>query len=328
MSAISQVGFARTRLSALRGEDVAEKLEPPYVGSYELLHNPGRGGEAEGAGDKTRRAQAGAAINAQIHRRAFATHRAICLRINHRLAREDALDPERFFVPGKTKLVPQFFPNLREQGIAAREREVGDFNRRRIAASARTAGGDEGNVFFATERDEQAFHPELVNGIEDAVELRSENRFGVGLEKKFLARVNLAVGMNRANAFGHHFDLGFAKRAGQGVKLAVGVADADIVQVHERDLSHARTRQRLDRPRTHAADADDADVRLPQPGCARRAVQVDDAVDARFGLGGGLQVKVENAFPQRRENYFTSRLMPRRSSVWAVSRLSWERSLL
>ena len=99
--------------------------------------------------------------------------------------------------------------------------------------------------------------------------------------------------MNRANAFGHHFDLGFSKRAGQGVKLAVGVADADIVQVHERDPAHAGTRQRLDRPRTHAADADDADVRLAQPGRARRAVQADDAVEARFGLGGGLQVKVE-----------------------------------
>jgi hypothetical protein len=58
------------------------------------------------------------------------------------------------------------------------------------------------------------------------------------------------------------FDLGFAQLAGYGMKLAVDVTDANIIQIYQGQLAHPGARERLDGPRTNAANANHADVSL------------------------------------------------------------------
>jgi hypothetical protein len=85
--------------------------------------------------------------------------------------------------------------------------------------------------------------------------------------------------MHEPQTLGHHVDLPLADRALHRVELSVGVRDADLVEVHERDRTDARASQRL---RREAADATDADhhharrVETPEPALTeepRRAVE-------------------------------------------------------
>jgi len=68
------------------------------------------------------------------------------------------------------------------------------------------------------------------------------------------------------------------------VQLPVQVAGADIVVIYDRQMTDARSRQRLDRPRSDAADADDAEA---QPGQLRGGIATEHAGKT----GGGIDVE-------------------------------------
>ncbi len=61
--------------------------------------------------------------------------------------------------------------------------------------------------------------------------------------------------------------------------LAVGVGDADIVQIEQADLADAAARQRLGRPGTDPADADHGDMRRCQPFEPSPAIQTGNAAE-------------------------------------------------
>ena len=70
------------------------------------------------------------------------------------------------------------------------------------------------------------------------------------------------------------------------MRLAVGVADRDVVMVDQRDSADARAHAGFGRPGTHAPDADDAEMRTREgferglaenPGEARKAFTIDSA---------------------------------------------------
>ena len=143
-------------------------------------------------------------------------------------------------------------------------RQVADAHGRQFAPSARAAAGHHGNMVFVAAHEQQHLVRHVVNGIKDEIEFQRE-QFDGGLRvEKFLLRRHAAVGIDGADAFGHHLDLGAAHGFGERVELAVDVGHADFVQIHERQRADAGTRQRLRRPRAHAADADDTDVRGAQ----------------------------------------------------------------
>ena len=74
-----------------------------------------------------------------------------------------------------------------------------------------------------------------------------------------------AVGVNGPHAPRQDFDLGLAQLAVQRMELAVDVADADIVQIHQGQLANAGAGQGFDRPRADPAQANDANMGAPAP---------------------------------------------------------------
>src|SRR5690606_40415556 len=82
-------------------------------------------------------------------------------------------------------------------------------------------------------------------------------------------RMHRARRVDRPQALGHDLDLGPPHLPFQCVGLAVGVTDADIVQVEQGDLTHAATGQCFGRPRAHHAYTDHGHCGLAlalQPG--------------------------------------------------------------
>ena len=73
--------------------------------------------------------------------------------------------------------------------------------------------------------------------------------------------------------------LRLAKIVGQRMELAVDVGLGHIVQVNQGQPADTRARQRLDRPRTDAAHADHANVRLAETLQRIVAVQPRDAAE-------------------------------------------------
>jgi hypothetical protein len=84
------------------------------------------------------------------------------------------------------------------------------------------------------------------------------------------------------DASGHDFDLGPAEFAVEGVRLAVHVADADVIEVNQRQGADARAGERFDGPRTNAADSDHADVCPTQPLQTGRAKQSAHTTEPLF----------------------------------------------
>src|SRR5215207_6553601 len=66
-------------------------------------------------------------------------------------------------------------------------------------------------------------------------------------------------------------------RLGERGKLAIDIRRADIVGIHQGERADAGAGERLDRPGTNPADADDANPRGLQPGEALEAKQPRDA---------------------------------------------------
>ncbi|MCY1428057.1 hypothetical protein D9M71_439280 [compost metagenome] len=82
-----------------------------------------------------------------------------------------------------------------------------------------------------------------------------------------------------ADALGHHLHLGLAHGAFYGMHLAVGVGDADVVQVEQGDLAHSGAGQGLCRPGAHAADADHRHMGRLQPGKPVQAIKPGNAAE-------------------------------------------------
>ncbi|MNS84851.1 hypothetical protein D3C72_1186900 [compost metagenome] len=91
-----------------------------------------------------------------------------------------------------------------------------------------------------------------------------------------------AVRVDPAQALGHHLDLGFADGAVQRVQLAVGVADANVIKVEQRNLADATTGHGFRRPGTDATDADNRHMGRAQALHAFDAIQTGDACKPRI----------------------------------------------
>jgi hypothetical protein len=66
------------------------------------------------------------------------------------------------------------------------------------------------------------------------------------------------------------------------MQLAVGIADADVVEVKQRNLAHAAAGHGFRRPGTDATDADDRHMGRAQALKAFDAIQTGDACKPRI----------------------------------------------
>ena len=86
------------------------------------------------------------------------------------------------------------------------------------------------------------------------------------------ARVDGNAGVNIAHARGHHLRLRQADRGMQCAALAVDVALADGVLVHERERADTGARQRFGAPAAHAAETEHRNTAAAQT-CERVAAE-------------------------------------------------------
>ncbi|MNC37627.1 hypothetical protein D3C75_861970 [compost metagenome] len=89
--------------------------------------------------------------------------------------------------------------------------------------------------------------------------------FGQGfLGDEIHHRMHLARRVDRPQTLGHDLSLGTPDIPFHGMQLAVGVADADVIEVEQRDFADTTTRHGFSRPRADTANADDRHMGLAQ----------------------------------------------------------------
>ena len=81
---------------------------------------------------------------------------------------------------------------------------------------------------------------------------------------KVIYQRDLALRIDGENTGRHRLDFQRPHCALQGVDLAVGVGDTDIIQIDQRQMANPGACQRLCRPRTNAADPHHTDM-----GCGK-----------------------------------------------------------
>ena len=158
-------------------------------------------------------------------------------------------------------------------------RQIGGADKRGIFLPARAAADDERPAAAHEICGHRRFHAHLVDGVDNEVERPSENRFQIVFIHKILDFLHLALRIDLQDAFVQRRYLRLAEIVGQRMELAVDVGLGHIVQVNQRQPADTRARQRLDRPRTDAAHADHADMRLAETLQRIVAVQPRDAAE-------------------------------------------------
>jgi len=137
-------------------------------------------------------------------------------------------------------LLPQPPPDFLQEPVMARESQVGDFDRGRIAPPARAASRDHRDAAPSTKRNQQALERGRINGVEHYMIAGLEDFFRVGLEKKALQRMEHAIRVDCLHALGQNFHLGLPQFSLQRVQLTVDIADTDVIKVHQGQLSNPR----------------------------------------------------------------------------------------
>jgi hypothetical protein len=162
-------------------------------------------------------------------------------------------------------IAPQIFSNPLQQAIVRGSGQINDVYRFRMTASASGAGGDDRNVAFLAPGDEETLGADRIDRVKHIRKTRGQDLLSATFSKELGERVNFALRVDRLNSGSHHFDLGFAEFSVQGMELAVHIAHANIIQIHQRDFPNTGTRQGFDRPGTHTTNPDDANMRGTKP---------------------------------------------------------------
>jgi len=138
--------------------------------------------------------------------------------------------------------------------------EVVDTNLRGIGAASGSAAGDDGDVVLTTGCEEVAFGADGVDGIDDGIGRGGEEvcRRFLGVEDLLDGRFGL--GVDEVDPFGESGCLGSADGFGGGVDLAVGIGDAEVIEIDESEFSDTGAGEGFCGPRPHATQANDHDV--------------------------------------------------------------------
>ncbi len=277
--------------------------------------------QSECAGDEAGSAKASIAIEAEV-----GLLGRLALRIDDFFLREDAFDAEGHLFTGKAMPDAEFFAHFLQQPIVRGDGEVSDLNLRRIATPCRCAGGNYGNAAFAAAGNQKTFAGRTINRIEHEIEMSLQDFRGVRFQKEGVQGMHNAIGIYRFYAARHHVNFRFPKFAFQRVELAIGIADADVIEIDQRKRTDTGTSKRFDCPGTDAAKPNDADVGTGNSFQTFGRVKACKGVEARkIGTGVRLSHAPRRDFipsrsrlkraASRRMRRFSSRFILRRASA-------------
>jgi hypothetical protein len=205
-----------------------------------------------------------------------------------RLGRVHRLDAELPpHVAGKAMVLAQLPAHLGQQRVLLGTRQVGDADLRRVELPASRAAGHQRQARVATKHDHRHLHAHRVDGVDHVIEAGTEEFGGVVDGHEIIDHRHHAGRVDPGDALAHGLDLGLAERRIAGVNLAVDVRLGHMIEVDQGQMPHPAARQRLGRPRAHAANAHHAHPRRRQPGPPRLAIQAGNATKAAGINGGG-----------------------------------------
>src|SRR5690242_20598153 len=135
--------------------------------------------------------------------------------------------------------------------------------------------------------------------------------------------MDFAFGIYRFYAARHHIDFWFAKLRIQCVKLAICIADANVVEVNEGKLADAGTGESFDSPGTDTAKANDTDMRTGDSRQAFRGIETCQGIEAgEIGSGVRLGHVVHNVLFLDSVHGRLTCIRSNRLARWRMSRFS------
>ena len=127
---------------------------------------------------------------------------------------------------------------------------------------ARAARRHQGNLVTTTVGDQRRFWPHAVDGVNHIAVAFAHILRDVICRHKVVDHRDLTFRVDQADTLRHDLRLRQTKVIAQGVDLTVGVGDANVIHVNQRDCANTGSRQRFCRPRPHTTNAHDADMRI------------------------------------------------------------------
>ncbi len=197
--------------------------------------------------------------------RPLAGHRAIALGKDLRLVGKHRLDSQRIGFRAKRGfrkpvVVAQGAAQLVQQRILAAEGQVRHPDARRITPAARAATGHCEDVATAAFGQQQRLVPGAVDGVDHRVKALRKDLRSRGFIEKLRHDTNVPGRVNGTRAIGHGLGLLAADLPVHGVELTVHIGQADFVEIHQGEVSHAWASQGFDGPRPDASDANHRDA--------------------------------------------------------------------
>ena len=155
-----------------------------------------------------------------------------------------------------------------------------------VALAARAAGHHKSLLLRHKMGGHGGFYAHLVDGVDHKIKRLGKKRAHVFRVHKIFDFVHGAGGVDLQDAPVQRGYFGQAEIVGERVELAVGVGFGHVVQINQRELADAAARQRLHRPRAHAARAHHANIGLGKALQGGRAVESGNAAEAALVWGG------------------------------------------
>ena len=189
--------------------------------------------------------------------------------------------------------------------------EVGDLYTGRIDLTTCTPYGNHADLVTFAVGNQCSLDSKSVYAIDDVAIGVARQDVEVVERQVFLDGMYPAVRVDLQDTFCHHLDLGHSQRPGQGMQLTIDIGLGNVVEINKRDFTNGRACQCLCRPGTHATDADNADMRLPE--CFQRTLAVEAANAAKATLHGCVVTDRSSV-----QVFSYSRNIPENGCVWLL----------
>ena len=105
-----------------------------------------------------------------------------------------------------------------------------------------------------------------------------------------MSAMNFNLGIDGSEPLGHDFDLWLADGIDEGVELAIGVSQTEIIQVDQGELPNSRTGESFCDPTANASNTDNSDVGGVKGFQSGGAIETGDArKTSEKGFGHGTK---------------------------------------
>jgi len=250
----------------------------------ELIEDPAGHEVAEGGGEVGGCSVAGVAFDSAGHfLGAFGGGASVAGGEFGLLGREDGGDFEfAGLFPGLGEAIPgtELFSDGEKEGVAKGFREVVDANLGGIGSTARSAAGDDGDVFFAAGGKEVALWADGVDGVDNDVRVCREEFLRVFFGVEGLPDLAMCAGVDRGDAGCEGSSFRLTDGLGSGVNLTVDIGEAEVVEIDKGEMAHPGASEGFDGPRTDSAQADDHDMAAGEFLQGRESVESRDSAEA------------------------------------------------